>query len=358
MPTELEMLQQASAKARSDYWATVGKVDHVSHQLLASRFFPGRPLWPSLRETFLVIHRDDKILVATDGLSDPDGDKFQGRNGHGLELFVEAPAIDLTPPTGTTYLAILTQVALNIASAGGQVLQDWKKYQVLSMEVPAQRKGLRLVSSAGYHVVLLGLPGFDTAPEIGNMPLSPVKTMAMTIVHPDDFDKVRSDGAAGRTGLGEALYNSGHRHVSDLRRTPVLTNFYQDLGREAIRLAKGSVRKLLLYAHVGEGFFSADIFFERKNDPVVYCLNVTDKLFELLHEVWENGDYRVAARSWAALRYEIEGKQFWVNFIDHEQFDAEDGWRYGRERAVAEFFPGAKVVPVGVTITLPRDGAK
>src|SRR5215467_8220568 len=86
MPTELEGLQQASAKARNDYWGTVGKIDHVSHQLLASRFIPGRPLWPSLRETFLIIHRDDTTLIATDGLSDPDGDKFQGRNGHGLEL--------------------------------------------------------------------------------------------------------------------------------------------------------------------------------------------------------------------------------------------------------------------------------
>ena len=353
MPTELEGLQQASAKARNDYWGTVGKIDHVSHQLLASRFIPGRPLWPSLRETFLIIHRDDTTLIATDGLSDPDGDKFQGRNGHGLELFVEAPAIDLSPPNGTTYLAILTQVALNIASAGGQILQDWKKYQLLSMEVPAQRKGLRLVNSAGYHVVLLGLPGFDAAPEITNMPLSPVKTMAMTIVHPNDFDKVRGDGAVGRARLGKALYNSGHGHVSDLGRTPVLTNFYQELGREAIRLAKGSIRKLLLYAHVGDGFFSADIFFERKNDPAVYCLNVTEKLFELLHELWENGDYRVAARSWSVLRYEIEGKQFWVNFSDTEGLDPTD-----RDRAVAEFFPGAKVMPVGVTVTLPRDGDK
>src|SRR5262245_10348265 len=69
MPTELEGLQQASAKARNDYWGTVGKIDHVSHQLLASRFIPGRPLWPSLRETFLIIHRDDTTLIATDGLT-------------------------------------------------------------------------------------------------------------------------------------------------------------------------------------------------------------------------------------------------------------------------------------------------
>jgi len=76
-------------------------------------------------------------------------------------------------------------------------------------------------------------------------------------------------------------------------------------------------------------------------------------LFELLHELWENGDYRVAARSWSVLRYEIEGKQFWVNFSDTEGLDPTD-----RDRAVAEFFPGAKVMPVGVTVTLPRDGDK
>ena len=142
--------------------------------------------------------------------------------------------------------------------------------------------------------------------------------MAMTIVHPDDFDKVRGDGAVGRTSLGEALYNCGHGHASDSGGR-LCYKFLPRPRTGSHPSAKGSIRKLLLYAHVGDGFFSADIFFERKNDPVVYCLNVTEKLFELLHELWENGDYRVAARSWSVLRYEIEGKQFWVNFTDTEE---------------------------------------
>lgn len=238
MSSKFERLQRASAKARERYWATVGSVDpDVVGQLIASRFMPGVPRWPSGREMFRVVRREDKdtIVIATDGLSDPDDGEYKNRNGHGVELFIEASdmildsthlgiltrAVPNVQPIGSTHLDILTQVARNVAY-GGQIFENWQKYQLLSMEVPAARNEQDLVNSGGFHVVLLGMPGFDAAPEIGDMPLSPVKAMAVTVVHPDDFDKIRSDGSAGRARLAYALTQCGHGHVSDMRRTPVL----------------------------------------------------------------------------------------------------------------------------------------
>ena len=46
----------------------------------------------------------------------------------------------------TPYLEILIQVARNIAYGGG-VLEPWSKYQLLSMELPTEEPGARLVMS-------------------------------------------------------------------------------------------------------------------------------------------------------------------------------------------------------------------
>jgi len=41
-------------------------------------------------------------------------------------------------------------------------------------------------------------------------------------VHPDDFAKVAREGGQGRVRLASALEKSGHSHVSDFARQPVL----------------------------------------------------------------------------------------------------------------------------------------
>jgi len=51
--------------------------------------------------------------------------------------------------------------------------------------------------------------------------VSPVKAMAITLVHHDDFDKVRREGTAGGARLAAELKRCRHRHISDLRRKPV-----------------------------------------------------------------------------------------------------------------------------------------
>jgi hypothetical protein len=221
MPTDT--LLATSAEARHRYWSTLGRVDSdVLGQLIASQFIPGMPVWPSGREVYLVVHRKDTVILATDGLSDPDDDEFRDCNGHGLEVFIEVPAKALVTPKDSPYFHILTQVARNIAYSGG-ILEPWSKYQLLTMELPADVEvDQRLVNAEGSHILLLGMPGYDRMPAIKGMPLSETKAMAVTIVHPDDFAKVAREGGQGRMRLASALENSGHRHVSDFARQPVL----------------------------------------------------------------------------------------------------------------------------------------
>jgi hypothetical protein len=218
----LDALVSASAEARRRYWSRFGAVDtDVLGQLIASRFIPDMPVWPSGREVYLVVRRENTVILATDGLSDPDDGEFRDRNGHGLELFIEAPAAALATPIGSPHLNVLIQVARNVAYSGG-VLEPWRKYQLLSMELPTEEPGARLVNAEGRHILLLGMPGFDRVPAIEGMPLSQTKAMAVTIVHPDDFAKVAGEGGQGRVRLAAALAQSGHGHVSDFARQPVL----------------------------------------------------------------------------------------------------------------------------------------
>jgi len=219
---ELDSLIESSAASRHRYWSRLGTVDtEVLGQLIASPFNAGMPVWPSGREVYLVVRRAHTVLLATDGLSDPNDREFRKRNGHGVELFIEVPATALATPIGSPYLDLLIQMARNVAHSRG-TLERWRKLQLLSMELPADMDTARLVNAEGRQVVLLGMPGFDYVRAIDGMPLSETKAMAMTIVHPADFAKIKSQGGQGRARLAEALERSGHGHVSDLERRPVL----------------------------------------------------------------------------------------------------------------------------------------
>lgn len=221
MPTDT--LVATSAEARHRYWSALGRVDpDVLGQLIASQLIPEIPVWRSGREVYLVVHRKDTVIPATDGLSDPDGGEFRDCNDHGLELFIEVPTKVLPTPKDSPYFHILTQVARNVTYSGG-ILEPWRKYQLLSMELPADVEvDLRLVNAEGRHILLLGMPGFDHMPAIEGTPLSETKAMAVTIVRPDDFAKVAREGGQGRVRLASALEKSGYRHVSDFARQPVL----------------------------------------------------------------------------------------------------------------------------------------
>jgi hypothetical protein len=220
--TVLEKHIRESQTARDLFWAAIGRVDSdVLAQAIASRFIADMPVWPSGHESFRIIRTDSTILIATEGLSDPDDGPYQGCNGLGFELFIEAPAVELRHPIGSAYLYILTQTARNLVDAA-ETLERWRKFQMLSLEIPADKNDQRMVNPDGQYIALLGMPGFDAAREMTGMPLSPVRAMAVTVVHPADFEKVRGEGSAGRTRLAAALDRAGLAHVSDLNRGPAL----------------------------------------------------------------------------------------------------------------------------------------
>ena len=121
-----------------------------------------------------------------------------------------------------------------------------------------------------------------------------------------------------------------------------MTDFYQRIGQQAVKLAPGPFLKLLLYSEAQNGGISADVFFQVGFDRVVRYRCAPPELTALIQEFWENGDGKVRPRSWAAMRFWIEGGEVRMHLIYPEDLRPGE-YLDRRPRVVADYFPLAEV---------------
>jgi hypothetical protein len=123
-----------------------------------------------------------------------------------------------------------------------------------------------------------------------------------------------------------------------------MTDHYQRIGAEAMVVAATSVQKLLVYSEVADGVISADVFFQTPQDSLVNFRFAPDGLRDLIYEFWERGAQGIAPRSWAAMRFTVDGNgHFAADLIYPDQFTDDEDVSDRRPRVVAELFPGAQV---------------
>ena len=121
-------------------------------------------------------------------------------------------------------------------------------------------------------------------------------------------------------------------------------DYYQRIGAAAMAVADTPVRQLLLYSEVQAGVVSADLFWQAPQESLVHFRFAPAELRDLLYEFWERGAGEIAPRSWAAIRFTIDGTgRFAANLTYPDQFKADEGLPDRRPRVIAELFPGAKV---------------
>jgi hypothetical protein len=82
-----------SCELRDQYWKSIGEVDPDVMTHVINPAFMGGPMWPSVRQAFLTINSPERIILASDGLSDPYDDMETNEanaayNGFGLEVYV------------------------------------------------------------------------------------------------------------------------------------------------------------------------------------------------------------------------------------------------------------------------------
>ena len=118
---------------------------------------------------------------------------------------------------------------------------------------------------------------------------------------------------------------------------------FQRLAEIAIGVFERRPEKLLVYAEVQDGVWSADLFGELPSSRKVVFRFAPSELGRLVYRYWESGDAMVAARSWATFQMVIEGSEFKVDFTYPADVVEDEDLSERRPRVVATVFPGKAV---------------
>ncbi|WP_338678628.1 hypothetical protein OPV09_15050 [Janthinobacterium sp. TB1-E2] len=220
-----QMLATACA-ARDAFYATLGAVDADVLAPLVNPAFMGGPRWPSLRQAWRVIRRNDSILIASDGLSDPfedDDDVFVPR-GHLLEVCIEAPpsAFNGGPVQASWLFDLVYQVSQNVADHGSIDLLVQRHGSVsMALDLQDAPKGLE---DENEQVGVLLAQGASTIPSSFGTPYGEVMLLTLTALQPAELAYIceAEDKAQARRDLAAALAASPAGHWSVAQRPAVI----------------------------------------------------------------------------------------------------------------------------------------
>lgn len=228
----------ASGECLDRHWQAVGTVEQDVLAYIISPSFTGGPHWPSTRQAYRVVRRNQAIVLATEGLSDPFDDVEGLGNGFEMELFLETADIpdsvrggpgEIDPLRRSWAFELIEHVAKTVADAGG-ITQQLDRHGVLSMELPGFSLSHQMSDQLPRHFVteddatgvLLGGPDPDFPTLLEDMPLSPVRLVPVVLITASELEYVRSGGRAAREDLVQRLKASGVGHTSSLYRESVV----------------------------------------------------------------------------------------------------------------------------------------
>ena len=125
--------------------------------------------------------------------------------------------------------------------------------------------------------------------------------------------------------------------------TKAIEQLYQDIGREAVALAKGRTGKLLIYAEVEHGVISADVFYVSKPDGRVRYRRCSEHPRDLIYKLWERWQKVRGNKEWRIMEYVVEGEGFTLDFTYPDQIDEREDVSDRRPRSVKKHFGEVKV---------------
>jgi len=209
-----DWLRQVDA-AREASWCTLGELEETAIVPIV----PGGPAWPSQRQAWRVIHRAGRrLLLVTDGLSDPFLEHEAPSVGFGLELAIETdePVKDVQ---GSWALVLLQRVANEVAEH--ERVREAALTGQLTMEVSGKGMPKSLVTQAGRVGVLLGLAS-STLPRHFSTPAGEVRLVTVKTLLPTELAYRVQHGKQGREELVRRFVESGEEHLSRAKRRAVV----------------------------------------------------------------------------------------------------------------------------------------
>lgn len=202
-------------------WDDVGPSDADVITYLINPQFQGKPAWPNTRQAYRVVRPAGSLIIASDGLSDPFvGTDMADTQGFGCEVYIEAPEFAGADFHGLRHswaFSLIENFAMNVANWGG-ISRQLEQNGVLSMELPAQDQlpdaWLTPDGNAGF---LIGVPA-PNRPKRIDMPFGPVDLVALTLLTPNELQRIVSGGANGRKEIAAELAVKGVSHISRVDR--------------------------------------------------------------------------------------------------------------------------------------------
>jgi hypothetical protein len=214
---------EATFAARATAWKSWGTLedDVITHLLNPS--LTGGPRWPALRQAFRVARRWGRVLVASDGLSDPFDDGPTDVSGFGLEVFA-VTSDEIEKVAGSWLFDAVWQMSQFAAQHGGLgPLIDELRYvttELYDVKIPEEHQA-RFVNEAGRVAVLLGLNQPPLPARIEG-PLGPIRLVHLKLLTLDELKFVLDGGDEARARLAEKFAAQPDALSSSLTRASVV----------------------------------------------------------------------------------------------------------------------------------------
>ncbi|MFY0568990.1 imm11 family protein [Archangium lansingense] len=207
-------LRQVDA-AREVVWRSLGQLEEDAIVPIVS----GGPEWPGQRQAWRVIHRTGRrLLLVTDGLSDPHPGHEPPSVGIGLELAIETDE-PVKNVQESWALLVLQRVANEVAEH--ERVRKAALTGLLTMEVSGKGMPKSLVTQEGRVGVLLGL-GSSTLPQHLDVPAGQVRLVTVKTLLPSELAYRVQHGKQGRDELVRHFVESGEEHLSRAKRSAVV----------------------------------------------------------------------------------------------------------------------------------------
>lgn len=211
-----ELLEPPPA-ARHAAWRSLGTLEKLA---VAPRAICYE--WPAHRQDWAIIHREGgRLLLVSEGLSDPFITRLEPSVGFGLELALETkPAeLPLDAIEGSWPYVLLERVSREVVAH--EHVREGAKVGPLALEVAGQGMPASLVTSEGRVGVLLGLES-RVLPRQFPTPFGDVRLVTVKALLPVEAQHVAKRGAEGAAELARRFVASGEEHLSRTDRRAVV----------------------------------------------------------------------------------------------------------------------------------------
>jgi hypothetical protein len=211
-----ELLEPPPA-ARRAAWKSLGLWDKLAGTPKAICYE-----WPGYRQDWAIIHREaGRILLVSEGLSDPFIAKLEPSVGFGLELSLEADATDLPLDAieGSWPYVLLERVSREVVAH--EHVRERAKAGLLALEVAGTGMPPSLITQEGRVGALLGLES-RTLPRQFPTPFGDVRLVTVKALMTAELEYVLKRGEAGMAELARRFVETGEEHVSRASRQAVV----------------------------------------------------------------------------------------------------------------------------------------